>query len=117
MRVTYEVHPSEPIFSTNELLLSQVAFPPFDESQAEALLHSLLRRVNEKAVSAGVLPDPVNGTVGTLDANDFFEAVQKLSSITEISLIKIYSQDQAFTEGPVRVTIEIGPYENSQLTE
>jgi len=117
VRIKYEVHPSQPIFSENELLLSEVVFPPFDESQAEALLHSLLKKVNEKAVSAGVLPDPVNGTVGTLDANDFFEAVQKLSGIVNISVIRIYSQDKAFTEGPVRVFIEISDYETSKFPE
>ncbi|MBN1332398.1 MAG: DUF3084 domain-containing protein [Synergistales bacterium] len=117
VRIKFEVHPSKPIFSANELLHSQVVFPPFDESQAEALLHSLLRKVNEKAVSAGVLPDPVNGTVGTLDANDFFEAVQTLSSIEETSVIGIYAQDQAFTEGPVRVIIQIEPYDSSQSQE
>ena len=114
VRVRYEVHDSFPVFSAGELLLSQVVVPPFDKSQAEALLHSLLRKVNEKAVQAGVLPDPVNGTIGTLDANDFFEAVNKLSSISEICEVRIFSNEQAFTEGPVRVIIEISPYNTLQ---
>jgi uncharacterized protein (DUF3084 family) len=107
VKVKLEVRPSQLIYTKDLLLWTEHIPTPPGELEAESFLHSLLRNVNSKAVSDGVLPDPVSGTVGILDASDFFDAVEELSSSGDNVTIRIYTKDEVFTEGPVRIRIEI----------
>ncbi len=107
VNVKIEVRESLPVYDKDTLLWSEIIELPPHESDAEAFLHTLLRKVNSKAVNDGVLPDPVNGTVGILDASDFFDAVEILSGAEKPVVVKIFSREEVFTEGPVRVKIDI----------
>lgn len=107
VKVTFEVKESLPVYPEATELWSEVIPAPPSESEAEALLHALLRKVNSRAVGDGVLPDPVSGTVGILDASDFFEAVSKLSQAHNSVKIRIFTREEVFTEGPVRIKIDI----------
>lgn len=107
VNVKIEVRESLPIYDKDALLWSEIIDSPPNESDAEAFLHALLRKVNSKAVNDGVLPDPVNGTVGILDASDFFDAVEMLSGAKDPVIVKIFTREEVFTEGPVRVKIDI----------
>ena len=107
VNVKIEVRESLPIYDKGALLWSETIDSPPNESDAEAFLHALLRKVNSKAVNDGVLPDPVNGTVGILDASDFFDAVEMLSGAKDPVIVKIFTREEVFTEGPVRVKIDI----------
>ena len=107
VNVKIEVRESLPIYDKDALLWSEIIDSLPNESDAEAFLHALLRKVNSKAVNDGVLPDPVNGTVGILDASDFFDAVEMLSGAKDPVIVKIFTREEVFTEGPVRVKIDI----------
>lgn len=107
VNVKIEVRESLPVYDKDALLWSETIDSPPSESDAEAFLHALLRKVNSKAVNDGVLPDPVNGTVGILDASDFFDAVEMLSGSKKPLTVKIFTREEVFTEGPVRVKIDI----------
>ncbi len=107
VNVKIEVRESLPVYDKDTLLWSEIIELPPHESDAEAFLHTLLRKVNSKAVNDGVLPDPVNGTVGILDASDFFDAVEILSGAQKPVVVKIFTREEVFTEGPVRVKIDI----------
>ncbi len=109
VKIRFQVNESQQVYSSGEILETQIVYPPYEESEAETVLHSVLRKVNSIAVSAGVLPDPVNGTVGSVDANDFFAAVSRLTSLQEISRVEIYASENIYTEGPLRIKIQILP--------
>lgn len=109
--VKFQVLDSKPVYPENELLVNEVVFPPYEETQAEAILHTLLRQVNNRSVRDGLLPDPRSGTVGSVEANDFFAAVHRLTVLQKISTIRIFTSERIYTEGPLKIRIEIEPVE------
>jgi uncharacterized protein (DUF3084 family) len=109
VNVKYQILDSELIYTENELLISDVVFPPYKEEDAEAILHTLLRQVNNRSVSDGLLPDPRSGTVGSVEANDFFAAVHRLTVLQKTSTVKIFTSEKIYSEGPLRIRIVISP--------
>ena len=108
LKVKFEIRDSRLIYDENVLLLSDHVDSPSSESEAESILHGLLRKLNSKAVQDGVLPNPIDGTIGILDGSDFFDAVDKLVAYNGSVDIDIYTKEKVYTEGPVRVKIKLG---------
>lgn len=101
------VHDSVKIYASGEVLVSEVFLKPLSEEEAEIELYNLLRQVNLKAQRDGILPDPISGTVGNLEATEFFDAVEKLSNTTPPFKVNVIAATDTYTEGPVRVKIEV----------
>jgi hypothetical protein len=81
------------------------------------ILYTMLKRINRSAVSKGILPDPFSGTVGNLDSLDFYDMVDKIVVFGEAlkaAEITITAAADIYTEGPVKVKIEVGPDEEAQ---
>ncbi|MBR0247903.1 MAG: hypothetical protein IJQ70_02915, partial [Synergistaceae bacterium] len=72
----------------------------------EEILHIFLRELRNKAVNDGILPDPSTNNVGTLDGEAFFNAVDRLSRITEPVIISAVASGDIYTEGPVVIDID-----------
>ena len=71
----------------------------------EETLHIFLRGLRNKAINDGILPDPANNNVGTLEGEEFFSAVEELSGITEPVIINAIARENIYTEGPVKIAI------------
>jgi hypothetical protein len=56
-----------------------------------------------------LLPDPRSGTVGSVEANDFFAAVHRLTVLQKTSTVKIFTSEKIYSEGPLRIRIVISP--------
>jgi len=107
LKVKFEIRDSNLVYDKDVLLLTDHLDSPPGESEAESILHALLRRVNSKTVTDGILPNPIDGTVGILDGSDFFDAVDDLVKRKGPVDINIYTNRKVYTEGPVRVRIEL----------
>lgn len=83
---------------------------------AEAKLYEILAEVNGKATADGVLRDPLRGTVGTLAAAEFFDAVEKIASSKGTLELIVTAAETTFTEGPVQVKLEVrSPEEETEV--
>ncbi len=74
----------------------------------DALLMNFLSNVNHKAVGAGVLPDPLTGKVGSMDAATLIEAstyIHRLGGGRVV--VKAYAREDINTAGPVRVRLVV----------
>lgn len=101
-------HESRKIYDKGQLLAREEELPAgLSADEAEARLYSILGRVNSRAKSEGVLPDPMRGTVGNLGASEFFEAVDLLTERNGPADVVIEAAEDVFSEGPVRVTIHV----------
>ena len=74
-------------------------------STPEEILHVFLRELRNKVLGDGILPDPATNNVGTLDGEEFFNAVEELSKITEPVIISAIALEDIYTEGPVVIKI------------
>ena len=61
------------------------------------------------AVKAGVLPDPMTGKVGSMDAATMIEAANSMRRTRGSFILRAYAKGDITTAGPVRVRLEVIP--------
>lgn len=75
-----------------------------------ALLH-FLGEVNKAAVAGGVMPDPLSGKVGNIDAASMIEASDKMRSLGGDVRVTAYAKNDINVAGPVLVRLEVRRHE------
>ena len=80
-----------------------------NETAYEGLIMDFLTKVNHTAVNAGVLPDPMTGKVGSMDAATVIEAANAMRRINGSFVLSAYAKGDISTAGPVRVRLEVQP--------
>lgn len=100
-------YPSELIYPDGTVLADEVLPAGLDEGEAEGYLYVVLREINKKVRQDGVLPDPLRGTVGNLEASDFFDAIEQIADSKEPPRVIVEAEGDIYTEGPVRVKIRV----------
>ncbi len=107
VRIELRPYVSEIVYPEGTSILSRVLGPVDSEARAEDQLYSLLRQVNYRAVSDGVLPDPLRKTVGNLSATEFYGAIKRLLAAGKALEVTVYALEDIYSEGPVQVGLRI----------
>lgn len=76
----------------------------------ENIIMAFLTQVNHRAVDAGVLPDPLTGKVGNMDAATMIETSNAIRRINGKFTLRAYAKGDITTAGPVRVRLEVLPH-------
>lgn len=97
------------IYRSGDLLMSRAAPAGLDTNEAGDALYTMLRQLNRSAVQAGVMPDPISGTVGNLETGEFYEIADRIADGAQEKDIKIYAARDIYSEGPVAVRVEVFP--------
>ena len=95
------------IYPDNSLILSEKVDLKKLKNGYENILMNFLNKVNHKAVEAGVLPDPITGKVGNMDATTVIEATNDMRSLGGTVILKAYARGDITTAGPVRIRLEV----------
>ena len=95
------------IYPDNSLILSEKVDLKKLKNGHENILMSFLNKVNHKAVEAGVLPDPITGKVGNMDATTVIEATNDMRRLGGTVILKAYARGDITTAGPVRIRLEV----------
>ena len=80
-----------------------------DSTSHDNLLMGFLTQINHQAVQAGVLPDPLTGKVGNMDAATMIETSNAIRRINGAFMINAYAKGDITTAGPVRLRLEVIP--------
>lgn len=73
----------------------------------DMIIMDFLTGVNHKAVAAGVLPDPVTGKVGNLDAEVMVLAANQIKNCNGKFTLTAYTRGKVTTAGPVRIGLRV----------
>ena len=95
------------IYPDNSLILSEKVDLKKLKNGYENILMNFLNKVNHKAVEAGVLPDPITGKVGNMDATTVIEATNNMRRLGGTVILKAYARGDITTAGPVRIRLEV----------
>ena len=95
------------IYPDNSLILSEKVDLRKLKNGDENILMNFLNKVNHKAVEAGVLPDPITGKVGNMDATTVIEATNDMRRLGGVVILKAYARGDITTAGPVRIRLEV----------
>ena len=103
----FEVFPNRLVFEKGAVILNDRIAINGEPKEAEHILAIFLRRVNELAVQKGIIPDPLQGTVGVVTMEQYFETLnqlRKLKGSVEISAVAV---EDVFSAGPLRIDIQL----------
>ncbi len=102
-----ELFPNKLVYTAGETVLSQTV-DLSDARQAEDAVFLFLQRVNAQAVVKGILPDPLQGTVGVMSGSQFFDTVNKVKRLGggRVELTAVTKGD-IYTAGPLQIEIKV----------
>ena len=105
----FEIHENQFIYPEDSLILSENYDLSAHPEQKENLLMRFLAKINHKAVEDGVLPDPLTGKVGTMDASTMLNASNAINKAGEKFVLEAYAKSDITSAGPVQLRLEVKP--------
>ena len=108
VRATLELHENSIIYTKNEFILART----YDLSGAtrgdvETVLMSFLSEVNQAAASRGMLRDPLQGSIGIIEASQFYDVVNQMMPIHGSAILSAYARENTDVLGPLRLNIKV----------
>jgi len=103
----FEVFPNRRIYEKGAVVLADRLVYSGDPNEAEQLLSTFLRRVNETAVKQGVIPDPLQGTVGVVSVEQYYETVNQLRRTKGNIEVVATAKEDILSAGPLHIDIII----------
>lgn len=104
-----EVTENQFIYPNGSLIYSEDYDLNGKDISYENVIMSFLYHINVEAVKAGVLPDPLTGKVGNIDAATMIECSNEIRETKGKFTLKAYADGDITTAGPVRVRMEVVP--------
>lgn len=102
-----EISPNKLIYPKKSLVYEQEYRLGPDTPPVENLIMEFLTIINHRAVEAGVLPDPLTGKVGNMDAATMLGASNDIRNTKGHFILSAYAQNDITTAGPVRLTLHV----------
>ncbi len=104
-----DLFPNRQVYSAGTVVYAE----PFDagknKKQAEETVMLFLQKVNVEAIKQGILPDPLQGTVGAMSGSQLFETINKVKQHTGKIEIAAVTTDDINTAGPLKIHIRLRP--------
>lgn len=95
---TMTLVPSALVYHTGQELASAQATLPMTATEAQSFLNRLLTQVKVKAKHDGLIGDPHKGTVGEVDASQYYRMVSSLQNGKGTVTVKALAKDDTYTE-------------------
>ena len=106
-----EMVPNNRIYEDGERILSDNITVDVNTDQPEAALLAFLREINRTAVSAGVIPDPISGKVGAIDAKEMEAISEKIRSLGGKVTLTARANGDIDVAGPVLLKVDVKAHE------
>lgn len=100
---------NKPVYDEGETIFSKRYNAKEIKASPDAIIMDFLVQVNHTAVAAGVLPDPVSGKVGNMDAETMVNAAYQIKNSNGPFIISAYTKHKITTAGPVTIGLKIVP--------
>ena len=109
VRAALDLHPNSIVYRKGEFIIAQsyILKNRGGKQASEEIVMDFLRRVNAAASAHGILPDPIRGTVGVIDAQQIYDIVEKIEPLSGTIVLSAYAHDDTDALGPLRLDIKI----------
>ena len=108
IRGSLELYKNSIIYQPHEFILAR-AYRLDDAKKAtgEEAVMAFLREVNQAAQAKGILPDPIRGTVGVIEAAQFYDVVSRIAPMHDGVVLSAYAREATNALGPLRLDIKV----------
>ena len=103
----FEVFPNKQVYAAGTVILSDRLTYSGDPKDAEQVISIFLRRVNEAAVQQGMIPDPLQGTVGVVSVEKYFEVVNQLRRMKGTVELIATARQNVFSADPLQIDLQL----------
>lgn len=102
-----DLFPNYLIYTKGTRVYSEELSSDRDSQQAEELVLNFLQRVNAQAIKQGILPDPIQGTVGVVSGSHLFDTVNKVKRSKDVLELSAVAVKDIYTIGPLQIEIKV----------
>ncbi|WP_110954098.1 DUF3084 domain-containing protein [Anaerosinus massiliensis] len=107
VRVNVELYPNKQVYKEGQIVFRETITVNAKERNAEDIVLSFLKKVNAAAIYKGMIPDPLQGTIGVMSGSQFYDIVNSLENVNgEIELIATAATDTN-AAGPLRLNVRV----------
>ncbi|MBP2632368.1 MAG: smc 3 [Firmicutes bacterium] len=107
VRVNLELYPNKQVYKENQVVYKEVMTFGGKEKDAEKIVLDFLKKVNAAAVSKGMIPDPLQGTIGVMGGSQFYDIVNALETAEgRVELTAVAGTDTN-AAGPLRLNVRV----------
>ncbi len=106
VRVQVQLYPNSIIYQQEEFIIGR-AYKVRSSSDAEQIVVSFLKDVNAAATAKGILQDPISGTVGVIEGEQFYDVVQAIMPLRGTIALSAYARSATNAMGPLRLNLKL----------
>lgn len=108
VRTSLQLYKNNVIYQKGDFIVAQsYKMQGGSQEAAEETLMDFLQRVNAAASAKGILPDPIRGSVGTMEAQQFYDIVQAIEPIRGMILLSAYARERTDALGPLQINVRL----------
>lgn len=102
-----ELFPNHLIYLEGAVVDSAVFDIGSDSGKAEETVLSFLQKVNVSAVKEGVLPDPLQGTVGEMSGAQLYDTINQVKRYGGKIQLTAVAKNDIYAAGPLKIKIQV----------
>lgn len=106
VRTSLSLYPNEKIYNAGEYIFSH-DYEIASEEDAEIIVRNFLIEVNHAAISKGILPDPISGSVGVMGGSQLYDLLAEIGKLHGKIKLTARSLDNVHSIGPLRLSIKV----------
>ncbi|MDR7866236.1 MAG: DUF3084 domain-containing protein [Sporomusaceae bacterium] len=102
-----ELFPNRLVYTAGQTVFAETADAGDNGKQAEDVVLLFLQKVNAQAIVKGILPDPLQGTVGVISGSQLFDTVNKVKRVGGRVELSAVTKADIHTSGPLQIEIRV----------
>lgn len=102
-----QLFPSHLVYSKGDVVYAEIVDSGRETHQAEEMVLSFLQKVNVSATKKGMLPDPIQGTVGTMSGAQLYDTINKVKRYDGKVQLTAIAKNDVHTVGPLSIEINV----------
>lgn len=107
VRTSLALYKNSVIYRDAEFIIAKPYTVTGDAQEAELTAMNFLKEVNIAATTKGVLADPISGSVGVMDGEEFYSLVNKLRGMRGQVVLSAYALGNTDALGPLRLKLKL----------
>lgn len=107
VRVNLELYPNKLVYKENQIVYKEIVTLNKKERAGEEIVLAFLKKVNLAAVGKGMIPDPLQGTIGVMSGSQFYEIVNALETAEGKVELTAAAGTDTNAAGPLRLNVKL----------
>lgn len=106
VRTKLNIFPNNKIYAKGEFVFAK-SYEVKNEDDAEIIVQDFLTNINRLAVEKGILPDPISGTIGAMNADQLYEIMDSIDAVRGKVQLSAFAKENTTSIGPLRLNIKL----------